>query len=178
LGLHPCIFALSSVTRTICVDPSCGFLTVSPERGVSGVDDFTHLHFRDLALLLQQPEAFPRPVLWYPPVCLHPGLNPVPSSTFAPGVFSLESCGLCFQKHSVLAFSGSCPVTRTILLVSHPKVCPQDYNGFDLSRCFADLPHLDVAIKDKTTLASYSFSRFGLTWFTATKRGFRFSQPP
>jgi len=165
LGLHPCVFAPSSVTRTICVDPSCGFLTVSPTRGVSGNCAVIRSYFRDLPLLFQQPEAFPRVVLWYTPLCLHIGLNPVPSSTFAPGVFSLESCGFCFQKHSAPAFSSSCLVTQTVLLVSHLAISPQDFNGFDLSRCFAALLHSSIATDDRATLASYSFSRFGLSWF-------------
>lgn len=175
LDLWVCTLVSSRQAQSLannCVDPSFGFLTVSPVCGVSGNSAVTRSYFRDLPLLLQQPEAFPQTVLWYTPLCLHSGLNPVPPSTFAPEVFSLKSCGLDFSIPSVLAFSSSCLVTQTLLLVSYPRVRPQDFNGFDLLRCFADLLLSSIATGEKATLASYSFSRCGLSWFVAYLQGF------
>jgi len=62
-NLRPCASAPSSVTRNHCVDPSFGFLTISPACGVSGVSGLTRIHFRDPPLLSQQLEAFPQTVL-------------------------------------------------------------------------------------------------------------------
>jgi len=153
-------------------------MTISPLWGVSGEIDVTQSHFRDLPLLSQQLEAFPQTVLWYTPICLHISLNPVPSSTFALEAFSPRNCRLIFIKPSALVFFNSNPVAQIVLLDSYPKVSPQNFNGFDFLGYFADLLLLDIAIKEKATLASYSFSRYGLSWFLDSYKGSCTCLPP
>jgi len=124
------------------------------------------VYFRDLPSLSQRPEAFPATVLWYTPLCLHKGLNPVPPSTFTPGDFPPGSFSFCFQKHAALALPASWRLP-TSSPGSNPKVLTRDFNGFRLPGSFADLSHLSVATEDKTTLARFSFSRCGLLGFAA-----------